>query len=290
MKNKTYIIVIISALLCGMAGSCDKDPEFDKGQYLYEDQELHYLNGMVIRWSDKNLPDSIKQAVREIFSNMVYVQGGTFTMGSDGLVFSNESPDHQVALSDYYIARVTITQKQWRTIIGSHDLWSYNYGKGDNYPANFISYEQALNFIERLNDYSGLQFRLPTEAEWEYAALGGNALSGYVYSGSSNVDEVAWHNGNAGGKAHPVATLKPNELGLYDMSGNVWEWCSDYYGDYTPEMVVNPTGPVQGTKRVLRGGSFTYESDYARIKTRSGLPETNQSLAVGLRLAMTPVN
>ena len=284
MKTKTILLAIA---LCCVVVSCERDPDFVKGQYLYENQELTYINGLLIQWGSDDLSVDVKDAVWEIVTSMVYVNGGTFSMGSENTAFPNEQPIHKVTLSDYYLAKVTITQKQWTTIMGENPLWSNNYGKGDDYPANFISYEQAKQFISRLNWYSGLHFRMPTEAEWEYAACGGQHSQGYGYSGSDDANKVAWHRGNANGTMHPVAKLVPNELGLYDMSGNVWEWCSDWYGIYPYGSVTNPTGPSTGTIRVVRGGSFTYDAEFSRCKTRNYLPETNQSLAVGLRLAIS---
>lgn len=286
MKTKLYILLTI--VLSCVVFSCERDPQFVKGQYHYENQELIYVNGLLIQWSSDDLSDDIKDAVREIVASMIFVKGGSFTMGSNNsLSFPDELPTHSVTLSDYYLAKVTITQKQWTAIMGENSLWSENYGKGDNYPANFISYGQAKQFIERLNEYSGMQFRMPTEAEWEYAACGGQQSQGFVYSGSNDANKVAWYRDNAGEKMHPSAMLSPNELGLFDMSGNLWEWCSDYYGNYTSESATNPTGPETGAKRVVRGGSFTYEMAFSRCKTRNYLPETNQSVAVGLRLAIS---
>lgn len=289
MKTKVLSTILLAVILSLTTVSCERDPEFVKGQYQYENQELTYVNGLLIAWSSNDLSDEIKDAVRDIVASMVFVEGGTFTMGSDNATFPDEQPTHRVTLSDFYLAKVTVTQKQWSAIMGENPLWSENYGKGDNYPANFTSYEQAKLFIERLNEYSGMQFRMPTEAEWEYATCGGkySQSTSYTFSGSNDVNEVAWHRDNAGGTMHPVAKLKPNELGLHDMSGNVWEWCSDWYGNYPSESLTNPTGPSTGTKRVVRGGSFTYEAVYSRCKTRNCLSETNQSLAVGLRLAVS---
>jgi len=288
MKTRDILFAICTWTLIAVAVSCEKDPKFSKGQYHYENQELTYINELVIRWGGENINDDIKEAVQDIVASMILVKGGSFTMGSDNsLSFPDELPPHIVSLSDFYIGKLTITQKQWRTIMGENERWSDNYGKGDNYPANFISYEQAKLFIQRLNEYSGLEFRMPTEAEWEYAACGGQQSQGFTFSGSNEADRVAWSRENADGKMHPSAMLLPNELGLFDMSGNVWEWCSDYYGNYTSESVTNPAGPATGTKRVVRGGSFTYEKRYSRSKTRNYLPETNQSVAVGLRLAVS---
>lgn len=302
MKNYRLLVAVLSIALTFATVSCD---DFDKGHYYYNDDNrpfsLEYVNGLLIQWGSDDLDPDVKEAVQEIVESMVYVPSGTFKMGSNKK--EDEKPRHDVSLSWFYMAKVTVTQKQWTAIMGEENpLWSEDFGKGEDYPANFISYEQAQEFINRLNKYAGLtykmlygmQFRLPTEAEWEYAACGGRVSDGhtyivddYIYSGSDNADLVAWYRGNANGKMHISGELEPNRLGLYDMSGNVWEWCSDYYGGYTSGNSDNPTGPATGTKRVVRGGSFSYESDFCRCKARNSLPEKNQSVSVGLRLAVS---
>lgn len=287
MKNKIVICLVLSVLLAGISVSCERDPQFVKGEYTYENNRLNYINGLLIQWGREDLSDDVKDAVREIVTSMIRVDGGTFTMGANNGLSSDENPAHNVFLFDYYMAEVTVTQKQWTAIMGENSLWNESYGKGDDYPANFISYQQAQQFIDLLSQYSGLKFRMPTEAEWEYAACGGKHSYDYTYSGSNDADQVAWHRDNASGTMHPSAKLKANSLGMFDMSGNVWEWCSDWYGSYTGEYANNPTGPASGTKRVVRGGSFTYEAKYCRCKARNCLPEANQSLAVGLRLVIS---
>ena len=287
MKNRIIIPVVLTLMLSCITLSCERDPQFVRGQYHYENQELNYVNGLLIQWGSDDLSDDIKDAVQDIVASMTFVKGGKFTMGSEFASSPDEQPPHSVTLSDYYLAKVTVTQKQWSVIFGENPLWSDNYGKGDKYPANFVSFEQAKLFIQRLNELSGIEFRMPTEAEWEYAACGGQLSHDYTHSGSNDAGEVAWSSENSDGRMHPSAMLLPNELGIYDMSGNVWEWCSDYYGEYTSESETNPVGPSTGTKRVVRGGSFTYESNYSRCKTRNSLSPSNQSLAVGLRLAIS---
>ena len=289
MKNRIPILYFILFLTAVIAVSCEKDSYFDKGYYLYQNSKLYpadKVNNITIIWNDNDLPENVKQTVREIASSMVEIQSGVFDMGTYSSGIEDEGPTHTVFLSDYHLAKTTITQKQWQAIMGSHELWNEQYGKGDNYPANYISYTQALEFIDKLNSYSNLQFRLPTEAEWEFAALGGTHSHEYLYSGSNNADEVAWHKDNAQEKMHPSAMLAHNELGLYDMSGNLWEWCADYYGEYPDGHVNNPTGPATGEKRVVRGGSFSYEASYSRCKCRNCLLPNKNSFAVGLRLAM----
>ena len=286
MRKKSFILIIVAVILACLMVSCERDPQYEEGEYVYENHTLNYINGFRIQWGSDDLSYDIRKTVMEIVKSMVLVKGGTYAMGSNSsFSFPDEKPIHWVSLSDFFLAKVTITQKQWASIMGENPLWNQEYGKGDNYPANFISYEEAMQFVDKLNKYSGLEFRMPTEAEWEYAACGGIYSQGYLYSGSNNVNEVAWCKSNSNGKMHLIATLSPNELGLNNMSGNVWEWCSDWYGNYTGDSANNPTGPSSGVKRVVRGGSFTYDANYCRCKVRNSLPETNRSLAVGLRLA-----
>ncbi|MCL2510683.1 MAG: formylglycine-generating enzyme family protein [Bacteroidales bacterium] len=197
---------------------------------------------------------------------MVFVQGGTFTMGctseqgSD--CGSDEKPAHKVTVSDFYIGKYPVTQAQWKAVMGSYPKELHNTGC-DDCPVDNVSWDDAQGFIKKLNAQTGKTYRLPTEAEWEYAARGGAQTKGYKYSGSNNIGEVAWYDGNyknskhgTQGTTHPVGTKKPNELGIYDMSGNVWEWCSDWYGSYSSNAETNPKGPNTGSDRVSRGGSW----------------------------------
>ncbi|MBQ2838529.1 MAG: formylglycine-generating enzyme family protein [Muribaculaceae bacterium] len=232
---------------------------------------------------------------------MIAVEGGTFTMGATAEQgtsdpWDDESPTHQVTLSDFYIGKYEVTQQLWEYVMkysgtcadGStmsayaSDVWlgtnpSSSYGVGNYYPAYYVSWEDIVNiFIPRLNKITGKTFRLPTEAEWEYAARGGNKSKGYKYSGSNTIGDVAWYGDNAydvGSSSsnygtHPVGTKAPNELGLYDMSGNVWEWCSDWYGSYSSIAQTDPSGAGSGSYRVLRGGSWYYPAQYCRVASR----------------------
>ena len=291
MKTRFFVIILLAIALFCAAISCERDPDFVQGCYRYENQELTYVNGLLIQWSDEDITGEAKEAVQEIVNSMELVGGGTFTMGSDSsLAFFDETPAHNVTLSDFYMAKVTVTQKQWAAIMGENPLWSENYGKGDSYPANFISYEQAKQFISRLNAYSGLQFRMPTEAEWEYAACGGMHSHGCVFSGGDMADNVAWHRDNANGTMHPVAQLVPNELGMYDMSGNVWEWCMDRYDNYSSAAQTNPTGLSTGEKHVIRGGSCEDSDFRCRVSYRSSFPYHSGICVLGLRLALDEEN
>ena len=205
---------------------------------------------------------SLSAELNKLINNMVYVSSGTFTMGGTSEqgsdAYDDEKPTHNVTLSSYYICKYEVTQALWRAVMGSNPS---NF-KGDNLPVENVSWNDCQTFINRLNSYTGRNFRLPTEAEWEFAARGGNYSRHYKYSGSNYIGDVAWYDDNSGNRTHPVGTKQPNELGLYDMSGNVYEWCSDWYGSYSSYSQSDPTGPNSGSDRVDRGGSWY---DFARF-------------------------
>jgi len=213
---------------------------------------------------------------------MVLVKGGFFTMGNDSL--TNEMKQHNVSLKDFYISRYELTQKQWNDVMGSQPSHFLNC---DNCPVENVSYEDALVFIHRIDSMTGLKYRLPTEAEWEYAAKGGIESKHYTFSGSNNLQEVAWCKTNSSNETHPVGQKKPNELGLYDMTGNVFEWCSDwfsytYYKDGPPN---NPSGPDSGLWKVLRGGSWSHDDKESQPTFRVKDEPTNRGRRSGFRLA-----
>ena len=220
--------------------------------------------------------------------DMVYVEGGSFDMGATteqgGDAWDDEKPVHRVTLSDYYIGKCEVTQELWEAVMGSNPSWF----KGAQNPVEFVSWEDCQRFIRRLNRLTGRTFRLPTDAEWEYAARGGNQSSHYKYSGSGNIGNVAWYDDNSGSSTHAVGTKSPNELGIYDMSGNVWEWCSDWYGGYSAGAQTNPQGPSSGSDRVLRGGSWGYSARGCRVSDRSSRDPSDRSPNIGLRLALVP--
>lgn len=211
---------------------------------------------------------------------MVPVSGGTFSMGSNN-GDSDEKPVHSVTLSGYMIGETEVTQALWKAVMGSNP----SYHKGDNLPVERVSWDDCQEFIRKLNSITGRSFRLPTEAEWEYAARGGSGSRGYEYSGSDNLDSVAWYTGNSSDNTHAVKTKAPNELGLYDMSGNVWEWCRDWYGPYPSGPQTNPSGPSSGSDRVLRGGSSYDGATYCRVALRLSDTPSNRSV-LGLRLVL----
>ena len=193
----------------------------------------------------------------------IFVQGGTFQMGSDNGDY-DEEPIHSVTLDDFYIGKYQVTQREWQDIMGNNPSHSI----GDNLPVENVTWNDVQEFIEKLNTKTGLNYRLPTEEEWEYASKGGEKSKGYGYSGSDNLDEVAWNYSNSNNKTHPVGTKKPNELGIYDMTGNVWEWCNDWYESYSSNSQTNPRGASSGSYRVFRGGSWRSIAKYCRVAIR----------------------
>ena len=219
--------------------------------------------------------------------DMVKVEAGTFMMGATSEMqdpFDDEKPVHQVTLTnDYYMGKYEVTQALWQSVMGSNP----SYFKGDDLPVEQVSWNDCQEFISKLNSMTDRKFRLPTEAEWEYAARGGKKSRGYQYSGSSNISDVAWYTDNSGSKTHPVGTKQANELGLYDMTGNVLEWCQDWYGSYVGSSQTNPTGAVSGSYRVYRGGSWYYSARYCRSSFRYFITPGYRVSDLGLRLVLS---
>ncbi len=215
---------------------------------------------------------------------MIRVEPGTFMMGSVTTTSSDEMPVHQVTISKpYYISETEVTQAVWYAVTGN----SPSDSSGNNRPVERVSWNDCQTFITKLNAHTGMTFSLPTEAQWEFAARGGNMSKGYTYSGSNKIDEVAWYYDNASNKSlqhQVVKKKKPNELGLYDMSGNVCEWCQDYYGSYTESSVVDPAGPTTGSYRVFRGGDWNDYAASCRCTVRYYYSPGSTYYALGLRL------
>ena len=236
-----------------------------------------------------DLPDPIT----ELINNMVYIQGGTFTMGCDEKrdddCADDEKPTHSVTLSGYSIGKYEVTQAQWRAVMGS-DPEELRFKGCDNCPVERVSWNDIQEFLKELNKKTGKKFRLPTEAEWEYAARGGNVGTDHApskYAGGNDLDAVAWYGDNSGSKTHPVGQKQPNELGLYDMNGNVWEWCSDRYDAdyYANSPRSNPRGPNSGARRVLRGGGWDNGAGSCRAANRHGSNPNDRISSYGFRPA-----
>lgn len=230
--------------------------------------------------------------VKGVPFTMKFVEGGIFEMGAqnidpsqpnyDSEAWDRESPVHLVTLSDYYIGETEVTQELWQAVMGgnpSHFL-------GEQKPVEQVAWYNCYEFVERLNALTGMKFRFPTEAEWEFAAKGGNESQGYRYSGSDNIDEVAWYSAD-GKQTRDVKNKLPNELGIYDMCGNVMEWCYDLFGDYTSSPQTNPTGALSGTDHIVRGGCCLSNAAYCRMTVRSCFNYAGASYGIGFRLALS---
>jgi formylglycine-generating enzyme required for sulfatase activity len=176
-----------------------------------------------------------------------------------------------------------VTQAQWKEVMGSNP----SYSKGDDLPVERVSWNDVQVFLQKLNQQTGMNYRLPTEAEWEFAAHGGSTGSPTEYSGSNNIDDVAWYYNNSGNTSHPVGQKLPNELGLYDMSGNVYEWCADWYGSYNSTEQTDPTGPVSGSDRVLRSGGWYDIAFFCRVAGRYYDSPANSHSGIGFRVALS---
>ncbi len=214
--------------------------------------------------------------IENLISNMVYVEGGSFMMGSDDSdAFDDEKPAHRETVGSFSIGKYEVTQKEWEVVMGSN-LSEF---KGDDFPVENVSWDDCQEFIRKLNAKTGKNFRLPTESEWEYAARGGNRSQGFKYSGSNDIGSVAWYDGNSGDKTHPVGTKSANELGLYDMSGNVWEWTSDKWCD-------DYNSPRTSPDLVCRGGCWDYTARYCRVSHRNYFGRADCNDYLGLRLAL----
>lgn len=285
MKRVLLILCCVLALQ-----SCNKD-----------NTKNETINGFEINWTG-DLGKKEKDAVREMITNMVKVDGGTFYMGAqkDSVEFycydenatSLEGPVHEVTVTEFYINKYEVTQLLWESVMGltpndENDMqWEKEYGLGDKYPAYRISYKDVETFIAKLNEYTGLHFALPTEAQWEYAAKGGANTNYELYAGDGNVLEVAWIERNSD-KSSEVGMKKPNGLGLYDMSGNVWEMTQDWYYDYSEEAVTDPIGEAynEGYK-VFRGGSWYTNDQSARVTARSKQGIHYRDFSTGFRLVI----
>lgn len=247
----------------------------EKGTAYGEEKSFKILEKLVIN-------------VNGVSFTMIKVEGGTFSMGATSEQGSDaridEIPVHSVTLSDYYIGETEVTQELWEAVMGSNP----SYFSDDQKPVEQVSWDDCKEFITKLNNLTGKNFRLPTEAEWEYAARGGNKSKGYKYSGSNSIGDVAWCGDNSSLTTHNVKTKSPNELGIYDMSGNVYEWCEDWFGGYSSGSQTNPTGPSSGAYRVLRGGSWNYNACGCRVSSRYQNSSNYRFYHFGFRVVCLP--
>ena len=290
MKKTILILSVIFLIFAG----CKKDDVFHEGDvFVYgvpdidpNVPELPEEPGSGDE--DENLGIAPTFKVNGVSFTMIAVEGGAFKMGATseqgGDAYSDEKPVHNVTLSDYYIGETEVTQELWEVVMGSNP----SYSKGNKKPVEQVSWNDCQEFIKKLNRLTGKNFRLPTEAEWEYAARGGNKSKGYKYSGSNTIDNVAWYTDNSGSKTQDVKTKQANELGVYDMSGNVWEWCHDWYSSdyYSNSSANNPTGPAFGSNRVLRGGGWYNSAGVCRVSRRSHDDPDDRFNHYGFRLAL----
>jgi formylglycine-generating enzyme required for sulfatase activity len=218
---------------------------------------------------------------------MIKVEGGIFRMGNDGYLFEvveDEMPSHNVSLSTFYIGETEVTQELWEAVMG-YNPSAQSFEDRSQYPVDNVSWDDCQTFIATLNSITGRVFGLPTEAQWEYAARGGVNKNDYTYSGSNNVQKVCWFSENTP-MSRQIKTKEPNTLGIYDMSGNVAEWCSDWYGLYSSTFQENPLGHHSGTKRVVRGGSWNSSETGCRNTARSSETPDFKSSAIGFRLVL----
>lgn len=252
----------------------------------------------------RTVSDSLVFNIKGVEFKMVNVEGGSFWMGAqkadsrgqnyDDEAWDGEKPVHKVTLSSFYIGEVEVTQALWKTVMGTtvkqqrdkfDPKWPIR-GEGDDYPMYYVNWNECQEFIKKLNEITGKSFRLPTEAEWEYASRGGKKSLGYKYSGSNTIGGVAWYKDNSGYTTHPVKGKKPNELGLYDMSGNVEEWCQDLDGTYSGSEQTNPNGYSSGSFRVLRGGSWICHAVNCRVSVRDSYYPNFRYYSYGFRLVL----
>lgn len=292
MKQVFLVILLAFGFVVGAQNKIVKKPKKQKpattqvAPKKHKSQSKPTKGGTVKRVATKASYSNGTLTVNGIKYNMVWVDGGTFRMGATSEqgsdAYSDEKPVHSVTLSTFYIGKTEVTQALWKAVMGGNPS-KY---KGDNLPVESVSWNDCQEFIRKLNALTGQNFRFPTEAEWEFACRGGNNSRGYKYSGSNYIDNVAWYRDNSGDKTHPVATKSPNELGIYDMSGNVWEWCSDWYGGYSSGRQTNPKGPYVGSDRVYRGGGWLILARNCRSSFRNDCYPTCRDLDLGLRLAL----
>lgn len=242
--------------------------------------------------TDTNTGNTLTLTVGEESFTMVKVEPGVFMMGAlegdTNALEDEEKPVHQVTLTGtYYIGQTEVTQELYTAVMGSNPS---NFTEGNNLPVEKVSYNDALEFCRQLSSLTGKHFTLPTEAQWEYAARGGHKTPSTptLFAGSDDIDAVGWYKDNSDSTTHTVAKKAPNALGLYDMTGNVFEWCLDWYGSYTSDAATDPQGPADGSERVSRGGSWNYPASYCRTSIRACSAPDVTYYMLGFRVVMLP--
>ena len=295
MKKKFSLLVLLCVFLLPLVsftvgteygrGDVNRDGKVDMDDLTCL---INYL--MTDKWPEDPRPpyDSKTFYLNGVGFMMQRIEGGTFTMGATEEqtenAVENEYPAHEVTVSSFYISQIQVTRQLWLEVMGSIP---HNYAYNFCNPVTWVTWNECQEFITKLNQRMDASFRLPTEAEWEYAARGGNLSNGFKYAGSNNIDEVGWCSSNSGMSTHNVAMKKENELGLFDMSGNVFEWCQDFYGNYSSEPQTNPTGPESGSFHVLRGGSYYEGPNSCRVSYRAYNFAGSSYWYIGFRLAMS---
>lgn len=279
-----YLLLLLTGLSLVFFSQCTKDLDLLEGEV--GSPQHPSLPGDTTTDPDEHVP--LPQPVIDLEASMVEVEGGTFVMGctaeQDGDCYLAESPPHNVTLDGFYISKYVVTQKLWVAVMGQNPS---GFSHCEDCPANNVSYNEVNTFISELNKMTGRNYRLPTEAQWEYAARGGHKATTTKFAGSNYLDSVAWYADNSGNSMMPVGLKKPNELGLYDMNGNVWEWCLDRFREYTSAPQVNPIGSTgsSSTSRVVRGGSYLHNERNCRVSNRRHFALNFRALNYGFRLS-----
>lgn len=295
--KKLFLLIMSAIALCLPAWSQYRGDLTEDG--IVDVSDVNELIDIILGKAPKEAPAYKVYTVNGVSFKMIKVWGGTFTMGATSEQGSDynqrqELPTHLVTLSEFSIGETEVTQELWLAVMGKNpSYFSTNYGYETNLqrPVEYVTWNECQTFITKLNQLTGKHFRLPTEAEWEYAARGGNKSKGYKYAGGNNISTVAWYKANVPstniqGCSMTVKTKLPNELGLYDMSGNVQEWCQDWYGDYTSSTQTNPSGPISGDARLRRGGGWSQDATSCRVSSRAYWSPGDRHASCGLRLAL----
>ena len=284
--RKTSAISLSILLSAFMFAACGKEDASDNGS----DEKTEKDSGDGVSEEDIKAPEPIID-LGDVKLELVKIEAHPFTMSNrNGGSYDNEVPHYAALTKDFYIGKTEVTQAQWKAVMGTTPS---NF-KGDDLPVECVSWNKAMEFCEKLTSMGkapkGWKFSLPTETQWEYAARGGNRVKGYYYSGSSVVSEVAWYDDNSGSRTHPVGQKKPNELGLYDMSGNVSEWCLDDYNDDSSKLTAEftRTNERYGPRRSVRGGHWDSGPRNCRSLYRISNEPGNWRYDLGFRVALVP--